>query len=135
MGLKLWGLEYLAGAGRAIVRIYIEAQDRPVDVEDCARLSRNLDVALDVEDIMPGAYTLEVSSPGFDRRFFSPEQLADYMDSQVLVNLHNSVPGQQGRKKFHGKIISIDGCNITLDMGESKLTVGWADIKQIRLAT
>ena len=51
---------------RAVVRIFI---DRPegIGVEDCERVSREVSALLDVEDPIPHAYTLEVSSPGFDR--------------------------------------------------------------------
>lgn len=72
-GLELFDVEYKREAQGWIVRVLL---DRPgpaataedsVSVEDCARVSRELSAILDVEDFIPTAYTLEVSSPGLDR--------------------------------------------------------------------
>ena len=61
-GLELWGVELL-GEGRPILRVYVESPSGAT-IEECAKLSRQLGLALDVEDIIPSAYILEVSSPG-----------------------------------------------------------------------
>ena len=66
MGFELVRVAMSRGGGT--LQIMIEPADgRPMDVEDCATLSRALSAVLDVEDPLPGAYTLEVSSPGIDR--------------------------------------------------------------------
>src|SRR6185503_20608857 len=66
MGYELVRVAMSRGGGT--VQIMIEPADgRPMDVEDCATLSRALSAVLDVEDPIPSAYTLEVSSPGIDR--------------------------------------------------------------------
>lgn len=66
MGFELVRVAMSRGGGT--LQIMIEPADgRPMDVEDCATLSRALSAVLDVEDPIPSAYTLEVSSPGIDR--------------------------------------------------------------------
>ena len=72
-GLEIFDVQFRREAGGMVVRVQI---DRPgpaaraeesVSVEDCARVSRDLSAILDVEDVVPTAYVLEVSSPGLDR--------------------------------------------------------------------
>ncbi|MCL2000347.1 MAG: ribosome maturation factor RimP [Planctomycetes bacterium] len=134
LGLALWGLEYLPASGRSVLRIYIEAAGRPVDIEDCARLSRHLSVALDVEDLVPGSYTLEISSPGFDRRFFSPEQMSAYLGKEVEITLRSASPDFEGRKKFRGMLKTIEDVNITIDLGDKTVILPWQRVKKARLA-
>ena len=106
-GLELWGIELL-GEGRPILRVYVEAAGG-VTIEQCAVLSRQLGLALDVEDIIPSAYTLEVSSPGFSRPFFSPEQLTSHVGGMLDVTLHEPLPGFPRRKKFYGRLTEVSG--------------------------
>ena len=77
MGLLLWGVEMLPG-GKSVVRVFVESVEagQGVDIEQCAALSRLLGLSLEVEDCIPGAYVLEVSSPGLERRYFTAGQLA-----------------------------------------------------------
>ena len=66
LGYELVELEYSAGHAHAVVRLFIDAPGG-VGLEDCERVSREVSALMDVEDPVPMAYTLEVSSPGFDR--------------------------------------------------------------------
>ncbi|MDR2488618.1 MAG: ribosome maturation factor RimP [Desulfovibrio sp.] len=100
LGLELWGIE-LAFGGRSIVRVFVE-NENGVSIEQCAELSRLLSASLDVEDCIPGAYVLEVSSPGLERTFFSAEQLARALGQKVEITLHRPQAAWPGRKKFRG---------------------------------
>ena len=106
-GLELWGIELL-GEGRPILRVYVEAAGG-VTIEQCAVLSRQLGLALDVEDVIPSAYTLEVSSPGLNRPFFSPEQLTAHVGGMLEVTLHEPLPEFPRRKKFYGRLEEVSG--------------------------
>ncbi len=129
LGLAIWGLE-LSFGGRGIVRIFVEKAENPVlelsspasapdggspvveeygqgiaqgvSIEECAQLSRLLSLALDVEDIMPAAYVLEISSPGLERVFFTQAQLAGALGKTVEITLHQPLPGLPDRRKFRG---------------------------------
>ena len=96
--LTIWGLELLE-TGRMLVRLYVdmpEADAAPAETEDgdvpqnisatvdqCESISRQLALALDAEETIDRPYTLEVSTPGFDRLFFSAAQMKDYAGSVV----------------------------------------------------
>ena len=72
-GLDIFDVQYRREGPGMVLRIQIDrpgagaTAEESVSVEDCARVSRDLSAVLDVEDIVPTAYTLEVSSPGLDR--------------------------------------------------------------------
>jgi ribosome maturation factor RimP len=102
LGLELWGIE-LAFGGRGVVRVFVEGENG-VSIEQCAELSRLLGVSLDVEDCIPGAYVLEVSSPGLERTFFTENQLARALGQRVEITLRSPRPAWPGRRKFRGRL-------------------------------
>ncbi len=119
LGLVPWGVELAAAGHRQVVRLYIDlAPDTPktpgrqgVTIDECAKVSRHLGTLLDVEDLIHGPYVLEVSSPGFGRRFFEPGQLADYVGREIEAKL--TVP-RDGRKRFRGILTAVAGSQVTM---------------------
>jgi len=130
--IDIWGLELLFGAGgrHKIVRIYLDSEEG-VGIDECAEISRNLSLALDVEDIIPGAYNLEVSSPGLERPFFSLEQMQDYVGRTIRIRLERAL---DGRKNFKGRLLSIDAPSFTLvDEGGNSFELNWEDVGKANL--
>jgi len=85
------------------LQIMIEPADgRPMDVEACARLSRALSAVLDVEDPIPGSYTLEVSSPGIDRPLTRAKDYTRWAGH--LARLETAEP-IAGRRRFKGTLL------------------------------
>jgi ribosome maturation factor RimP len=140
LGLELWGLECGTGK-RSLVRIYVEAP-RPlreagkgVTIDQCAEVSRNVGLALEVEDIMPGPYTLEVTSPGMNRPFFSPAQLQEYLGETVHVTLFQPLARRNDqRRHFKGILRQVRGDRLLLEWEEEELDLAWDQVKQARLA-
>lgn len=102
LGFVYWGAEYLSS--EALLRVYIDAE-QGISVDDCAAVSRELSVVLDVEDVVPNQYRLEVSSPGMRRRFFSLEQFDDFIGFQVKLKLRFPF---EGRRNFRGIVSKVD---------------------------
>ena len=119
-GLEIWGVE-IAQAGRTTVRVFVDlplevkqaqaalsADSDPADnledsadimtarsasIDQCEEISRQLGLALEVEDLIEQAYVLEVSTPGFSRLFFSLDQMRSYVGDMVeLGGLLGSAP-------------------------------------------
>ena len=67
---------------KSLLRIFVEREEG-VSVDLCAEVSRHVSDLLDVEEIMPSAYTLEVSSPGIDRLLFKSEQYAAHVGERL----------------------------------------------------
>ena len=87
------------------LQIMIEPADgSPMDVEACATLSRALSAVLDVEDPIPGAYTLEVSSPGIDRPLTRPKDYSRWAGH--LARLETAEP-IDGRRRFKGTLLGL----------------------------
>ena len=84
-GLEIFDVQFRREGGGMVLRVQIDrpgpaaTAEESVSVEDCARVSRDLSAVLDVEDVVPTAYTLEVSSPGLDRPL---RHAADYAGSR-----------------------------------------------------
>jgi ribosome maturation factor RimP len=129
-GYELIEVEFVAGQGGATLRIYIDGPDG-VDVDDCAAASHLLSDLLDVEDPIPGAYSLEVSSPGLDRILRKPEHFARFVDNRVKVEL--AVP-REGRKRYTGMLRRVNGESIELDVDNFKVSIRLAEISRARLA-
>jgi ribosome maturation factor RimP len=82
--------------------------------EDCSTFARDFGTVLDVEDLIPGAeYTLEVSSPGLERKLLKPADYTRFTGS--LVKLQTFTPVHENRH-FTGRLTAFDGHNVTLDL-------------------
>ena len=103
-GCELWGIELKLNANPRMVRVYIDKEDG-VNVDDCAEVSRQISANLDVEDVIPGEYRLEVSSPGMDRPLFKLEQFQEQVGYEVQIKLRMAF---DGRRKFKGILRGIE---------------------------
>jgi len=129
LGYRLWGIISPPSGKKRVVRIYIDGPDG-VNIDQCAKVSRQVSLMLEVEDIIPGAYTLEVSSPGLERRFFTSNQLADYIGKQINVKLFEAI---DGRRNFKGELKGVNDDIITLSVENENIDLGWHSIKEARL--
>jgi len=100
-GMELIYVECLKATSRWIVRIYMD-KEGGVTIDDCAEISNQLGDVLDVHDIPPGAYTMEVSSPGLDRPLTRDKDFLKYRGSKVRVTSSEKL---EGIKNFRGKLV------------------------------
>jgi ribosome maturation factor RimP len=96
-----------------LLRIYIDRESGGVTLNDCEQVSRDLGMALDVEDFLPHAYTLEVSSPGLDRTLTKPEHFVRFIGSIVKVKTYQPI---QGQKVFRGKLLGMGDSVIKVEL-------------------
>lgn len=116
LGYVLWGIELTGDTRGSLLRVYIDSDDG-VDVHDCEVVSHQVSGILDVEDPLPGEYTLEVSSPGINRPLFTEEQFRMYVGENVRI--HTQVP-LLGRRNFRGRLLDCQDGRVRLqgDGGE-----------------
>ena len=112
LGYEVWGYEYRPQTESALLRIFIESS-KGVTVEDCSIVSRQIGAVLDVDDLIPVAYILEVSSPGIDRVLFDPDQYERYMGEQVKIRTRFPV---DGRRNFKGKMVEVTDEGVILEI-------------------
>ncbi len=116
MGFELWGLEYLTQGRFSVLKIFIDSENG-IDVDDCASVSRQVGSLLDVEEPLKGQYTLEVSSPGMDRRLFTFEQYDLMKGAQVKLKLNKPF---DGKKRFTGLLVGTEDREVVLRVGEEE---------------
>ncbi len=129
LGFELVDVE-LAGAGRnAVLRVYIDSA-AGVTVNDCARVSEELSAILDVEDLIEGPYTLEVSSPGLDRPLKKREDFSRFAGQMIKIRTRKPLGGQ---RNFKGHLIGVSGDHVVLEMDQKTLDLAFDSIEKARL--
>ena len=134
-GYELVEVEFVPGAGGGTLRVYIDVPEgdasEGIDLDDCEVASHLVSDLLDANDPFPGAYSLEVSSPGLDRVLRTPEHFARFVDNRVKVELQ--VP-RDGRKRYTGMLRKADGESIEMDVDNFSVSIRLAEISRARLA-
>ncbi|MEE9451503.1 MAG: ribosome maturation factor RimP [Gammaproteobacteria bacterium] len=129
LGYELWGCEYIPRGQHSLLRIYIESEPG-VTVDDCQTVSRQLGAVLEVEDLIQGAYILEVSSPGVSRRLFSRQHYQRYIAHEICVKMHTAV---NGRRKFSGLLKQLEGDNLVLLVEGETIELSLLDVDKANL--
>lgn len=129
LGYSLWGISCPGGGGKRRILIYIDGPDG-VTVDACAEVSRQVGLVLEMEDAVPGAFTLEVSSPGLEREFFSIDQMAAYTGKPVRVTLWEP---RQEQRKFSGTLAGIENNAFVLETENGNESFSWDEVKKARL--
>ena len=120
-GLEIAEVEFLGGGKARMLRVFLDKPAAGADPlagvthEDCANFSREFGTILDVEDVMPGAYTLEVSSPGLDRRLTKAADFTRFTGSRVKLTTRQAV-GASNNRHFEGRLESFTDGRLTLDL-------------------
>ena len=131
LGLELVDVEYISGRGRAIVRIFI---DKPggVTLDDCVEVSREVGCVLDVEDIIPSSYNLEVSSPGLTRPLTREKDFVWALGKEVNIRTREPVEGRCDFKKVRVERV-VDGMVMVVDAKGDSWEIELSNIKKARL--
>jgi ribosome maturation factor RimP len=130
MGMEVILVEIKGDGNRSIVRTFID-QPSGITLDDCERFSKRFSVTLDVEDWIPFAYTLEVSSPGVNRPLVKEADFQRYCGKNAKVRTHLPLEGQSN---FKGKIVSVTEGQITLEITSGKqVGIAIADIEKANL--
>jgi ribosome maturation factor RimP len=110
-GLELVHAEAAGPEGKPILRVFI---DKPGGVthEDCSEVSQHVGTVLDVEDFIPGAYTLEVSSPGLERGLYSRADYERFVGRLAKIRTRGAIGGQ---RNFRGRLAGVEGEEVLFD--------------------
>jgi ribosome maturation factor RimP len=130
LGYELVELEFAPGHRGGALRIFI---DRPagIGISDCEQVSREVSALMDVEDPIPTAYSLEVSSPGDDRVLRTPAHYERFKGSRVLVEL---VAPRDGRRRYTGMLQEVSATGVALEVDRQRVDVPFGEIAKTRLA-
>ena len=100
-GMELIHVECIKMHTRWIIRLFLD-KENGVTLDDCANISNQLGDLFDIREVINGAYTLEVSSPGFDRPLSRDQDFVKYKNSRVNIKTSVKI---EGIKNFHGILL------------------------------
>ena len=125
-GLEIFDVQFRREGGGMVLRIRIDrpgpaaTAEESVSVGDCARVSRDLSAILDVDDVVPTAYTLEVSSPGLDRPLTRADDYRRFAGRRAKLVMREAVDGQMF---FKGRLDGIETDNDHGDRGRDVVII------------
>ena len=117
-GLDVWDIQSRREVSGHVVRVFIDRPGRSatpeesVSIEDCEQINREMSTILDVEDPLPFAYTLEVSSPGLDRPLRGPDDYRRFEGRLAKIVVREAVDNQ---KAFEGRLRGLENEEIVLE--------------------
>lgn len=132
-GYRLVRLRVMGGKIKT-VQVMAERPDGQMDVDDCAALSRRLSEIFEAADPIADEYVLEVSSPGIDRPLTRAEDFARFAGHEARVEVS---PPFDGRRRFKGLLIGLDGSDVLLDVasdkGNERLRLPFSSVTEAKL--
>jgi ribosome maturation factor RimP len=127
-GLEIIDIELRPEGSRGgrVLRLYLDKDGGP-NMEELSQVSRELGALLDEHDIVEGAYTLEVSSPGINRTLKSPEHFKRFIGKRVRVRTRELI---QGRRSFLGPLLDVSTDRITVNQDGTHFEIPFAVIEK-----
>lgn len=121
LGMELVEIEFKREGRTMVLRLYID-REGGISLDDCAAVSRELSAVLDVEETVPGKYTLEVSSPGLNRPLKTLEDYQHYTGRLIKIKTREPLADDQGnlRKTFLGELEGIEGDFVRMRLREGQ---------------
>ena len=129
MSFELVDIEFAQAGRGGILRLYIDAE-KGITVDDCARVSHAVSEMLEVEDPIQGHYTLEVSSPGFDRVLRKKQHFERFLGERVFVELKLPL---NGRRRFAGRLSALKDDSIVVEVDGQDFTLPMDRIQKAKL--
>lgn len=129
LGLDLYDLEYKRESNGWVVRVFISS-DGGVTINDCVKVSRQLNLLLDVEDIIPHSYNLEVSSPGLNRTLKKIGHYEKSIGAKAKIKLREPY---KNSKTLVGIIKSVMDTKIFFDIQSEIVEIDFGDIESAKL--
>lgn len=128
LGLEIWDVRFLKEGAEHYLRIFIDREDG-VGIEDCVALSRAIDVPLDEADPIDVSYTLEVSSPGAERKLTRDRHYERSIGKPVTVKLIRPL---DGKRVYEGTLTAYEKGVATVETGERTLTFNKKDVSFVK---
>jgi ribosome maturation factor RimP len=110
-GLELLATEMVGNGPKAVLRLVVDSSDG-VTLDQCSAVSRQASALLDVEDPIGHAYTLEVTSPGLERKLYTPDDFQRFAGERIKVRMQ---PSYREHRVIVGELGGLDGENVRVE--------------------
>jgi ribosome maturation factor RimP len=127
--LELFDIEFKGLGRKGILRVYIDKVEG-VTIDDCARISRELGALLDVHEVIPGSYNLEISSPGLTRPLRKPSDYLRFRGKKVKIK---TVEDIGNKKVFKGKLLDFIDDTVSLETDGMNYLIPYSKIEKANL--
>ena len=127
-GLEIVDVEYQREPVGQVLRFYIDGP-RGINLDACADVSAVISDLLDGSDIIKSEYTLEVSSPGIERRLTKPEHFIRFVGEKAVIK----TDAGGGRKRFTGVLTKADEAGFTLDTDDGPVDFEYGGVARANL--
>ena len=129
LGFDIWGIELLGSSLNPTLRIFIE-NENGVTVEDCEKVSKHISKVIEADDTYSVNSTLEVSSPGIERKFFNKDQYIHYLGYTIKIRYRDS--GKQF-KSIKGVLTTVSEKGLTIMIKGEENFIQFQDIEKANL--
>ena len=135
-GYEVVEVEWKREPGGWVCRLFVDKPGDAIGLDDCERISRELSAVLDVADVIPQQYNLEVSSPGLDRPLRTSAHFRRYIGETAQVRL---IAGVDGRRNFKGTIVAVPAesegtpARVIMNVDGKEYTLPIADLDRANL--
>ena len=126
-GMEIVDIDYRREGRGNVLRFYLDRAEGGVTIDELTTMSRRLGDVIEVHDLVPGHYTLEVSSPGINRRLRQPDHFRRYIGKRVRVR---TLEPSDGRRTFVGVLRDVRAGGIVCAIGATERFVSFDDIAQ-----
>lgn len=130
LGLELVGVVFHTNQRPPVLRVDIRNPQQDTGLDDCERMSRALEATLDVADIIPDAYVLEVSSPGISRQLITDREFISFKGFTVIVSTSQPYEGQH---EWIGQLIRRDVSAVYLNQKGRAISIPRSLITRVQL--
>ena len=127
--LELFDLEYQGQGHRGVLRVFIDKEEG-VTIGDCTVISRELGTLLDVHEVIPGSYTLEVSSPGLTRPLKKPSDYVRFKGKAVKIKTIEDI---EDKNIFTGKLLDFKDETVYIETDGTNYLIPYSKIEKANL--
>jgi len=129
LGYDIWGIELLGSSLNPTLRIFID-NESGVTVEDCEKVSKHISKVIEADDIYSINSTLEVSSPGIERKFFNKDQYINYLGYTIKIRHRDT---EQQFKSVKGVLISVSEKGLIINVRDEECFIQFQEIEKANL--
>lgn len=127
--LELFDIEYKGSSHKGVLRVFIDKEEG-VTIDDCTQISRELGTLLDVHEVVPGSYTLEISSPGLTRALKKPSDYLRFKGKTVKIKTIEEI---DDRNVFQGKLVDFIDETVSLETKGANYLIPFSKIEKANL--
>ena len=129
LGFDIWGIELLGSSLNTTLRIFID-NENGVTVEDCEKVSKHISKVIEADDTYSINSTLEVSSPGVERKFFNKNQYINYLGCKIKIRYRDS---DNQYKSIKGVLTTTSETGLTIMVKDEENFIQFQDIEKANL--